>query len=118
MRCKCYSTRCQYLIPCLSYQKYEHIDSQVDAYAAKLRVPRSVVADLFTQELLSDEASGPEDEADETFEAWKVRMAAAAGHKNLTAVALKKEHFVEVLECPWRSDEVSFTCAPPQCSLN
>ncbi|KAJ7697333.1 hypothetical protein B0H14DRAFT_2649869 [Mycena olivaceomarginata] len=78
--------------------KYEHIDSQVDAYAAKLRVPRSVVADLFTQELLSDEASGPEDEADETFEAWKVRMAAATGHKNLTAVALKKEHFVEVLE--------------------
>ncbi|KAJ7938968.1 hypothetical protein B0H13DRAFT_1851143 [Mycena leptocephala] len=94
--------------------KYEHIDSQVDAYAAKLRVPRSVVADLFTQELLSDEASGPEDEADETFEAWKVRMAAAAGHKNLTAVALKKEHFVEVLECPWRSDELSIISSSMQ----
>ncbi|KAJ7686753.1 hypothetical protein B0H14DRAFT_2654163 [Mycena olivaceomarginata] len=67
--------------------------------------------DLLSQELLSDEASGPEDDADETFDAWKVRMAAAADHKNLTAAALKKEHFVEVLECPWRSDETLYTTA-------
>ncbi|KAJ7805080.1 hypothetical protein B0H14DRAFT_2611737 [Mycena olivaceomarginata] len=73
--------------------------------------PRSVVEDLLSQELLSDEASGPEDDADETFDAWKVRMAAAAGHKNLTPAALKKEHFVEVLECPWRSDETLYTTA-------
>ncbi|KAJ7793369.1 hypothetical protein B0H14DRAFT_2622938 [Mycena olivaceomarginata] len=91
--------------------KYTHVKSQIDAYAAKLRIPRSVVEDLLSQELLSDEASGPEDDADETFDAWKVRMAAAAGHKNLTPAALKKEHFVEVFECPWRSDETLYTTA-------
>ncbi|KAJ7352043.1 hypothetical protein DFH08DRAFT_857814 [Mycena albidolilacea] len=94
--------------------KYTHVKSQFDAYAAKLRIPRSVVEDLLSQELLSDEASGPEDDADETFDAWKVRMAAAAGHKNLTAAALKKEHFVEVLECPWRSDELSIISSSMQ----
>ncbi|KAJ7804673.1 hypothetical protein B0H14DRAFT_2612096 [Mycena olivaceomarginata] len=94
---------------CRQCTKYTHIKSQFDAYAAKLRIPHSVVEDLLSQELLSDEASGPEDDADETFDAWKVRMAAAAGHKNLTVAALKKEHFVEVLECPWRSDETLYT---------
>lgn len=65
--------------------------------------------DLLTEQLLSDEASGPEDEEEESFAAWKVRMAAAHGLTVLTPAALKKEHFVEVLECPWRTNEVSLT---------
>ncbi|KAF7349155.1 hypothetical protein MVEN_01437800 [Mycena venus] len=94
--------------------KYAHIETQIDAYAAKLRVPPSVMKDLLSQELLSDEASGPEDEAEEAFYASKVRMAAAAGRKNLTAAALKNEHFVEVFECPWRSDELSIISSSMQ----
>jgi hypothetical protein len=61
------------------------------------------VRDLLHEELLSDEASGPQDEDEESFAAWKVRMAAAHGHKVLTPAALKDKHFLEVLK--W-SDEV------------
>jgi hypothetical protein len=69
-----------------------------------------VANNLLTQELLSDEASGPEDENEESLAAWKVRMAAAAGHTDLTPAALKNKDFVEVLECPWRSDQVFLAC--------
>ncbi|KAF7368243.1 hypothetical protein MVEN_00144400 [Mycena venus] len=87
--------------------KFARIETQIEAFATRFNIPVSVVEDLLTQELLSDEASGPEDEAEESFAAWKVRMAAAAGHTNLTPVALKDKHFVEVLECPWRSAQLS-----------
>jgi hypothetical protein len=91
---------------CSCQQKFAHIETQIEAYAAKYQIPVSVVRDLLHEELISDEASGPENEDEESFAAWKVRMAAAHGHKVLTPAALKNEHFLEVLKCPWRSDEV------------
>ncbi|KAF7377326.1 hypothetical protein MSAN_00153400 [Mycena sanguinolenta] len=86
--------------------KMLHIKSQLDAYAEKHGLPAHVMQHLLTEQLLSDEASGPEDE-DESFDAWKVRMATAYGLTVLTPAALKKEQFLEVLKCPWRSDELS-----------
>ncbi|KAJ7790081.1 hypothetical protein B0H14DRAFT_2298493, partial [Mycena olivaceomarginata] len=94
--------------------KFIHIDSQIEAFAAKFGIPFSVANNLLTQELLSDEASGPEDEKEESLAAWKVRMAAAAGHTALTPAALKNKDFVEVLECPWRSDQLSFISSSMQ----
>ncbi|KAJ7795450.1 hypothetical protein B0H14DRAFT_3554110 [Mycena olivaceomarginata] len=94
--------------------KFIHIDSQIEAFAAKFGIPFSVANNLLTQELLSDEASGPEDENEESLAAWKVRMAAAAGHTDLTPAALKNKDFVEVLECPWRSDQLSFISSSMQ----
>ncbi|KAJ6572667.1 hypothetical protein B0H10DRAFT_996746 [Mycena sp. CBHHK59/15] len=94
--------------------KFAHIETQIEAYAAKYHIPVSVVRDLLHEELLSDEASGPEDEEEESFAVWKVRIAAAHGHKDLTPAALKDKHFVEVLACPWRSDELSCVSASMQ----
>ncbi|KAJ7430614.1 hypothetical protein B0H11DRAFT_923609 [Mycena galericulata] len=85
--------------------KYKHVASQVEAYATAHNIPPSVANELLTEELLSEEVSGPED--GESFDAWKVRMAAAHGLKDLTPNALADEHFWEVLECPWRSDQLA-----------
>ncbi|KAJ7714108.1 hypothetical protein B0H14DRAFT_2413572, partial [Mycena olivaceomarginata] len=49
--------------------------------------------------------SGPEDKAIESPAAWKVRMAVQYGEKDVSPAALKDQSFLEVLECPWRSDE-------------
>jgi hypothetical protein len=65
-----------------------------------------VVRELVHEELISDEASGPEDKAIESPAAWKVRMAVQYGEKDVSPAALKDQSFLEVLECPWRSDEV------------
>ncbi|KAJ7809739.1 hypothetical protein B0H14DRAFT_2607891 [Mycena olivaceomarginata] len=57
---------------CRQCTKYTHIKSQFERICGKTSHPHSVVEDLLSQELLSDEASGPEDDdQDETFDAWK-----------------------------------------------
>jgi hypothetical protein len=60
---------------------------------------------------LSDEASGPEDDEEESHAAWKVRMAMHYGLQDVSPTNLKKYAFLEVLESPWRSDEVLISCA-------
>jgi hypothetical protein len=80
--------------------------SQIEAYAQKYSIPVSVVEELLHEQLLSDEASGPEDDEEESPEAWKVRMAMHHGLQDVSATALKKYTFLEVLKNPWRSDEV------------
>ncbi|KAJ7193719.1 hypothetical protein GGX14DRAFT_297463, partial [Mycena pura] len=87
------------------FTKYKHVLSQVEAYASAHNIPASVANELLTEELLSEEVSGPDD--GESFDRWKVRMAAAHGLKDLTPAALADEHFWEVLECPWRSDQLT-----------
>ncbi|KAJ7923895.1 hypothetical protein B0H13DRAFT_2399714 [Mycena leptocephala] len=77
--------------------KYAHIKSQIEAYAQKYSLPVSVVGELLHEQLLSDEASGPEDEDEEEPGAWK----------DVSSTALKKYAFLEVLENPWRSDELT-----------
>ncbi|KAF7375724.1 hypothetical protein MSAN_00461900 [Mycena sanguinolenta] len=73
----------------------------------KYRVPVNIVHELVHEQLLSDEASGLEDEEIESPAAWKVQMAMQFGERDLSAAALKDQTFLEVLECPWRSDELS-----------
>ncbi|KAJ7830808.1 hypothetical protein B0H14DRAFT_3464540 [Mycena olivaceomarginata] len=82
--------------PDVPVPKFTHIESQIEAFAVKFGIPVSVAEDLLTQELLSDEASGPEDEKEETFAAWK------------------DKHFLEVLECLWRSDQLSLISSSTQ----
>jgi hypothetical protein len=56
-------------------------------------------------EHMSDEGSGPEDDSDKAKDAWKTDMARKAG---LAADAdLDSMSFLEVMKCPWRSEEVS-----------
>jgi hypothetical protein len=65
-----------------------------------------VVRELVHEELISDEASGPEDKVIESPAAWKVRMAVQYGEKDVSPAALKDQSFLKVLECPWHSDKV------------
>jgi hypothetical protein len=94
------------LIVSLCCQKAKHMAGQAQSYAEKYGLPVRTVQEMIHEELLSDEASGPEGEEDPA--AWKVRMAQIHGLRDLSPAALKKERFLEVLECPWRSDEVFF----------
>ncbi|KAJ7770026.1 hypothetical protein B0H16DRAFT_1306988 [Mycena metata] len=87
--------------------KLEHIMSQIEEYAEVHNIPLAVAKDLLTQQHVSDEASGPEDEDEETPAAWKVRMAIECGIQDLSAANLKKLNFFEVLKCPWRSPQLS-----------
>ncbi|KAJ7500007.1 hypothetical protein FB451DRAFT_1162407 [Mycena latifolia] len=64
-----------------------------------------VLRDCVYPESLSEEVSGPEGESGETFEAWKVRMAATS-EMSLESGALKTVHFLEDLIPAWRSDSV------------
>ncbi|KAJ7936258.1 hypothetical protein B0H13DRAFT_2303973 [Mycena leptocephala] len=86
--------------------KYAHIKSQIEDYAQKYSLLVSVVEELLHEQLLSDEASGPENDEEESPGAWKVRMAMRHGLQDVSATALKKFTFLEVLENRWRSDEV------------
>lgn len=52
---------------------------------------------------MSDEASGPKDEA-ETYDDWKSRMATAAGFAAETPISHLK--FLEVIKPQWRSTQV------------
>ncbi|KAF7334074.1 hypothetical protein MVEN_02313000 [Mycena venus] len=88
-------------------RKYEQIEDRIEVYAEKYCIPVRVVRELVHEQLLSDEASGPADEGIESPAAWKVRMAMKYDEKDLSPAALKDKDFLEVLECPWRSDEFS-----------
>ncbi|KAJ7460309.1 hypothetical protein FB451DRAFT_508225 [Mycena latifolia] len=59
------------------------------------------------EELMSDEASGPEDEAIKSFIDWKGRMARAFAGGEVSAAALAEMEFVEVLDPEWRSEKFS-----------
>ncbi|KAJ7148862.1 hypothetical protein C8R46DRAFT_1199019 [Mycena filopes] len=61
---------------------------------------------MFDAQFMSDEVSGPEDEAIEVPHAWKVRMAAMAG-MSLTPASLSKVNFLEVTSPDWRSETYS-----------
>lgn len=90
----------------VSIQKYAHVKSQIEAYAERYSIPVSVVEELLHEQLLSDEASGPEDDDEESPAAWKVRMGMHHGLQDVSSSTLKKYAFLEVLETPWRSAEV------------
>lgn len=56
---------------------------------------------------MSDEASGPEDEALESKVDWKRRMAQKVGRTNLEDAELEKMEFFENIEPNWRSSEMT-----------
>ncbi|KAJ6487293.1 hypothetical protein DFH09DRAFT_1339528 [Mycena vulgaris] len=82
-------------------------EGAIEAVAAKYNVSKEAVAELLHEQQMSDEVSEPEDANDTSKAVWKTRMAFNSGLGDLSAEALKKINFLEVLECPWRSDEMS-----------
>jgi hypothetical protein len=50
----------------------------VEPYAAEYGLDSVVLKDMIHYEYLSDEVSGPEEETGESFEVWRVGMAALA----------------------------------------
>ncbi|KAJ7039996.1 hypothetical protein C8F04DRAFT_1084399 [Mycena alexandri] len=93
-----YSRRCT---------KVKHIMSQAEKYAGLHGIPFAVMKELIHEQMVSDEASGPEDDEEESPQAWKVRMAVKYGSKDVTPSGLQNIDFVEVLECAWRSPQLS-----------
>lgn len=69
--------------------------------------------------MMSDEASGPEDEANETKADWKKRMATYLGMGELEEMAYKTLQVFEVIRPKWRSDEVrGFSRRHRTCNAN
>ncbi|KAL1951518.1 hypothetical protein VTO73DRAFT_667 [Trametes versicolor] len=58
-------------------------------------------------DMMSDEASGPEDEEVEDKKTWKRRMAEKCGMKDKTDAQLKHITFFETVKPEWRSDMLS-----------
>ncbi|KAJ6532810.1 hypothetical protein B0H10DRAFT_2449663 [Mycena sp. CBHHK59/15] len=87
--------------------KHRGKEGAIEAVAAKYNVSKKSVAELLHEQHMSDEVSGPEDANDTSKAVWTTRMAFKTGLGDVSAEALKKIRFVEVLECPWRSDEMT-----------
>ncbi|KAJ7626766.1 hypothetical protein B0H17DRAFT_1218507 [Mycena rosella] len=83
--------------------KSENVLKLADEYVAEHNIDIVFLQNLLDAEFFSDEASGPEDETNETAAAWKVRMAALL-QMPLDPSALEKIHFLEVLAPAWRTD--------------
>lgn len=64
--------------------------------------------ELIIQEHMSDDASGPESDTEETHEEWMYRMADTYGFDTTTKspTDLMQFAFREVIDCNWRADEV------------
>ncbi|KAJ7850830.1 hypothetical protein B0H14DRAFT_3663870 [Mycena olivaceomarginata] len=78
-----------------TWQKSQQIAKVLNAFAAKYGLDPVFMADLVHEQFLSDEA-------EESKEAWKVRLAAPAKLR-LDPGALKNEEFLEILVPTWRS---------------
>ncbi|KAJ7698201.1 hypothetical protein B0H14DRAFT_3654909 [Mycena olivaceomarginata] len=87
-------------------QKSEQLAKVVNIFATDHHLDPGFLADLIHEQYLSDEVSGPEDEAVETRDAWKVRLAAAA-NLPLDPAAQKKMEMLELLVPAWRSEAYS-----------
>ncbi|KAJ7300683.1 hypothetical protein DFH08DRAFT_946357 [Mycena albidolilacea] len=87
-------------------RKSEQLAKVANAFAADHHLDPDFLADLIHEQYLSDEVSGPEDEAVETGDAWKVRLAAAA-NLPLDPAAQKKMEMLELLVPAWRSEAYS-----------
>jgi hypothetical protein len=90
-------------------QKSEQLAKVVNIFATDHHLDPGFLADLIHEQYLSDEVSGPEDEAVETRDAWKVRLAAAA-NLPLDPAAQKKMEMLELLVPAWRSEAVRCRC--------
>ncbi|KAJ7744274.1 hypothetical protein DFH07DRAFT_749550 [Mycena maculata] len=87
-------------------RKSEQLLKVLQEYAERHGLDLGFLKVLIDEQFLSDEVSGPEDDSGESKDAWRVRMAAAAGLPTAPD-ALKKLHFLEVLVPDWRSKAYS-----------
>ncbi|KAF8170467.1 hypothetical protein K438DRAFT_1982627 [Mycena galopus ATCC 62051] len=85
--------------------KSKQMEKVIEEYGAANNLTVDFLRDLIHPEFLSDEVSGPEEGAEESKDAWKVRMAVAANMSTDPAV-LKRREFLEVLSPEWRTSEV------------
>ncbi|KAJ7112017.1 hypothetical protein C8R43DRAFT_1242827 [Mycena crocata] len=86
--------------------KSKQIRKVIKYFAAKYGVNLQFLLDITHEQYLSDEASGPEDAAIESPQAWKVHLASLAD-VSLDPRDLSKRSFLEVMIPPWRSDVYS-----------
>ncbi|KAJ7232941.1 hypothetical protein C8J57DRAFT_1250297 [Mycena rebaudengoi] len=83
-------------------QKSTQISKILNAFAAASGLDPTFLMDIIHEQYLSDEVSGPEEGSEESRDAWKVRLAAAA-NKSLDPGSLKNTEIFEVLVPGWRS---------------
>ncbi|KAJ7926495.1 hypothetical protein B0H13DRAFT_1862325 [Mycena leptocephala] len=86
--------------------KSDHLMKVVEPYAAEYGLDPVVLKDMIHHEYLSDEVSGPEEETGESFEVWRVRMAALAD-LSVAPASLERLQILEVLVPEWRTDPYS-----------
>ncbi|KAL1937069.1 hypothetical protein VTO73DRAFT_15138 [Trametes versicolor] len=85
-------------------KKCVNLKCAAPAYAAKYGV---CPMELLVPDMMSDDASGPEDEEVESKVAWKRRMAEKSGMVGRTDDELSKMVFFEVIRPNWRSEALS-----------
>ncbi|KAF8174114.1 hypothetical protein K438DRAFT_1771718, partial [Mycena galopus ATCC 62051] len=84
--------------------KVQQKTSVLRAFAAQHAVDPKDLAPLLHEQY---EESGPEDNSEESKDAWKMRMAASCGITVTLRAVLAELNFVEVLVPEWRSDILS-----------
>ncbi|KAJ7920130.1 hypothetical protein B0H13DRAFT_1454608, partial [Mycena leptocephala] len=89
------------------FTKAKQPEKAVDKFALKYGLNPKSVLELIHEQLMSDEASGPEETDMRGPAAWKTRMAFKAGLGDISDAELAKRAFLEVLDVPWRSEEMS-----------
>ncbi|KAJ6540383.1 hypothetical protein B0H19DRAFT_1077795 [Mycena capillaripes] len=82
-------------------------NSKPDNVKAGFKLKPKDVEELIHEQLMSDEASGPEEGDTRGKAAWDTHMAFKGGLGDLTDAQMAKVHFLEVIGTPWRSDEFS-----------
>ncbi|KAI0826966.1 hypothetical protein BC628DRAFT_1319000 [Trametes gibbosa] len=63
--------------------------------------------DLVIPDLMSDEASGPEEHGTETLAEWKRRMAEKDGRASMSDELLRKKLYLETVKPNWRSEALT-----------
>ncbi|KAJ7127597.1 hypothetical protein C8R43DRAFT_697223 [Mycena crocata] len=85
--------------------KVVHLHTQIEEYVKEHPdIPAKTVRNMIHEQHVSDEASGPEDGTGESQAAWDARMATAYDPRS-RSTSRKQRPYLEVLGCPWRSNE-------------
>jgi hypothetical protein len=85
-------------------QKASRLLRAVPAFKEKNDVDPTL---LIGADHMSDEASGPEEDSEEGFMNWKLRMAAAYGIKEPNEGSISRFKFLKKIQPKWHSAKVS-----------
>ncbi|KAK7034895.1 hypothetical protein R3P38DRAFT_2518795 [Favolaschia claudopus] len=83
-------------------RKSETLAEALNTFAAEHALDPAMLIEIIHEQFLSDELSGPDSDTGETNDAWKVRLAAAAGLATSPELLAKFEIF-EITVPDWRS---------------